>query len=177
MTLETLYFLAGILASLAVVVSLVFVGFQLRHAANQQRIATAAGYYDFFRDHMKAFEDPVLVEIFYRGMEGGWEALEPHERARLSVLYTMVTRGYQVMHYQARMGVFEPDFWKYTQNHFRDNLISKFYLDYWRIRRHHFPPDFQAMVDEMIELGPTAALMPLHGDGSLAEEPAAAPVS
>lgn len=170
MTLESIYFVTGIVASAAVVVSLVFVGVQLRHAANQQKISTAAIYYEIFRDHYKAFEDPVLVDIFYRGLTGGWTALEERERSRLSLLYTVVTRGYQIMHYQAEKGVVEPEFWTYTQNHFRDNLASKFYQDYWQIRRHHFPPNFQAVVDELIALGPTAPLMPGDGNGRGAPE-------
>ena len=159
MTLEQIYFLAGIVSSVAVIASLIFVGFQLRHSANQQRIATAVGYYDIFRDHMKILSEAGMVDLFLRGLEHEGDAFEPADRTRLNVFYTMVTRGYQVMYYQARKNVFEADFWQYTQNHFRDHLASKYYQSFWKARRHHFPPDFRKLVDELIEAGPTAPLL------------------
>ena len=100
MTLEQIYFAAGIISSLAVIASLVFVGLQLRHTANQQRIVAAVGYYDIFRDHMKIMSDTGMVDLFLRGLSEGPESFEPADRTRLNVFYTMVTRGYQVLHYQ-----------------------------------------------------------------------------
>ena len=111
MTLEQIYFLAGIVSSLAVIASLIFVGVQLRHTANQQRIATAVGYYDIFRDHMKILSEAGMVDLFLRGLDHGPEAFEAADRTRLNVFYTMLTRGYQVMHYQAEKKVFEEGFW------------------------------------------------------------------
>ena len=69
MTLEQLYFIAGIVSSVAVIASLIFVGFQLRHSADQQRIATAVGYYDIFRDHMKILSEAGMVDLFLRGLD------------------------------------------------------------------------------------------------------------
>lgn len=159
MTLEEIYFFAGVVSSVAVVASLIFVGFQLRHSANQQRIATAVGYYDIFRDHMKLLGEVGMVDMFLRGLDQEAEAFEEADRTRLNVFYTMVTRGYQVLHYQAEKKVFEEDFWKHTQNHFRDHLASKYYQSFWKARCHHFPPDFRSLVDSLIELGPTAPLL------------------
>ncbi len=162
MTLEHIYFLSGIISSVAVIASLIFVGFQLRHSANQQRIATAASYYDFFRDHMKTLEEATLVDLFLRGLETGPEGFEPAERTKLNVFYTMLTRGYQVMHYQAGKKVFEEDFWLHTQNHFRDHLASTYYQAFWAARCHHFPPSFRDLVDGLIQAGPTAPLLEMN---------------
>ncbi|GGB78709.1 MULTISPECIES: hypothetical protein [Henriciella] len=162
MTLEQTYFLAGIISSIAVIASLIFVGFQLRHSANQQRIATAVGYYDIFRDHMKILSEAGMVDLFLRGLEQGADEFEPAEKTRLNVFYTMVTRGYQVMYYQARKKVFEEDFWQHSQNHFRDHLASRYYQSFWTARRHHFPHDFRKLVDGLIEAGPTAPLLEME---------------
>lgn len=158
-TLEQIYFFAGIVSSAAVVASLIFVGVQLRHAANQQRIESASGYYDVFRDHMKILSEAGMVDLFLKGLEHSPDDFEPNERTRLNVFYTMVTRGYQVLYYQAEQKVFEKDFWLHTQNHFRDHLASQYYQGFWDARRHHFPPDFRQVVDNLIVLGPTAPLL------------------
>ena len=163
MTLEETYFLAGIVSSVAVIASLIFVGVQLRHATNQQRIDSASGYYDFFRDHMKILSEAGLVDLFLRGLDHPPDAFDPDERTRLNVFYTMLTRGYQVLHYQAEKKVFEKDFWLHTRNHFQDHLASKYYQGFWQARKHHFPPDFQRLVDTLIAAGPTAPLLEMPG--------------
>ena len=162
MTLEQAYFLAGIVSSVAVIASLIFVGVQLRHAANQQRIESASGYYDIFRDHMKILSEAGMVDLFLRGLDHAPETFGAADRTRLNVFYTMVTRGYQVMHYHAGKNVFEADFWRYTQNHFRDHLASKYYQGFWTARRHHFPPGFRGLVDELVASGPTAPLLEMQ---------------
>lgn len=159
MTLEQIYFLSGIVASVAVIASLIFVGVQLRHTANQQRIESASGYYDVFRDHMKILSEAGMVDLFLRGLDNPPDAFHSDEVTRLNVFYTMITRGYQVLHYQAEKKVFEKGFWLHTQNHFRDHLASHYYQGFWSARRHHFPPDFQNLVDHLIDLGPTAPLL------------------
>lgn len=162
MTLEQAHLLAGILSSAAVVVSLIFVGVQLRHSAGQQRITSAVGYYDIFRDHMKILSEADMVNLFLHGLNHGPEEFEAADRTRLNVFYTMVTRGYQVMHYQAEKKIFEEDFWVHSQNHFRDHLASKYYQGFWKARCHHFPPGFRKMVDGLIESGPTAPLLEMQ---------------
>lgn len=162
MLLEQIYFLAGIISSVAVIASLIFVGLQVRHSAAQQRIATAVGYYDIFRDHMNILNEAGMVDLFLRGLDHTPDTFEPAERTRLNVFYTMVTRGYQVMHYQAEKNVFEADFWLHTQNHFRDHLASKYYQAFWTARRHHFPLYFRDMVDQLIASGPTAPLLEMQ---------------
>ena len=162
MTLEQVYFLAGIVSSVAVIASLIFVGVQLRHSAGQQRIASAVGYYDIFRDHMKLLNEADLVDLFLRGLDQGPEAFEAADRTRLNVFYTMVTRGYQVMHYQAEKKVFEEGFWLHSQKHFRDHLASKYYQGFWKARCHHFPPGFRDLVDQLIAAGPTAPLLEMQ---------------
>ena len=162
MTLEQVYLLAGIISSVAVIASLIFVGVQLRHAANQQRIESASGYYDIFRDHMKILSEAGMVEVFLRGLDSPPNAFDAADRTRLNVYYTMVTRGYQVLHYQAEKKIFEEDFWLHTQNHFRDHLASRYYQGFWIARRHHFPPGFQSLVDKLITAGPTAPLLEIQ---------------
>lgn len=168
MNLEQVYFIAQIVAAVALVASLVFVGMQMRQSALQQRIATAAGYYDIFRDHMKIMESPELVEAFLRSFEGGTAALTPAEQVKLNVFYTMVIRGYQVLHHHAQQKIFDNDFWEHTQLHLADQLASKYYQEFWALRRHHFTSDFQELVDGLIRTGPRVKIVPAAESGPAA---------
>ena len=164
--LEQIYFAAGIVASISVVASLIFVGMQLRYSADQQRIATAAGYYEIFSDHFKVIENPEMVDLFLRGLDNSWDEFNEAERTKLNVFYTMITRGYQVMHYQASKNVFEHDFWEHTQLHLKDHLGSRYYRDFWSARRRHFPDAFQNLMDRLIEEGPSGPLLILDKEKS-----------
>jgi len=50
-----------------VVVSLVFVGLQLRHNSEQMRIAASTGYYEIYRDHMVGVTSTEFTNLFIKG--------------------------------------------------------------------------------------------------------------
>lgn len=149
MTLEQIYLVSEIFAAAAVVISLVFVGLQLRHNTEQLRISTAAGYYDIYRDHNLCVTNPEFAGVFLRGFDD-FESLNENERTRLFAFYAVITRGYQTLHYQASKKIFDGDLWENTQNHLADLLLSEGHQQYWATRRHHFNPSFQTFVHEII---------------------------
>ncbi len=157
MTLEQAYLIAQILASIAVVVSLVFVGLQLRHNSEQMRIAASTGYYEIYRDHMVGVTSTEFTNLFIKGFEGA-ELLDLCERTQLYAFFAVMTRGYQILHYQFRKKVFDKELWENTQNHLADFLLSKAYQKFWQTRRHHFNPSFQAFVDDLIANRPAHEL-------------------
>ncbi|PHS28261.1 MAG: hypothetical protein COA84_01800 [Robiginitomaculum sp.] len=149
MTLEQAYLIAQILASVAVVVSLIFVGLQLRHNSEQMRISASTGYYEIYRDHMAFSNTEEGTKLFLKGFED-YKLLTLNERTRLFAFYAVMTRGYQVLHYQARKRIFDAELWENTQNHLADLLLSQAYMAFWQTRRHHFNTRFQAFVDDLI---------------------------
>lgn len=162
MTLEQASALAQIFAAVAIVPSLVFVGLQLHANTRQMRIATAAGYYDIYRDHMLPATSQDFADIFQRSFSGQ-EDLNEVDRVRLNSYFAVFTRGYQVLHYQAAQNVFDATFWDGAQNHFADLLASRGFQQYWATRRHHFNPAFQAFTDDLIANRPK---MPIWGLGN-----------
>jgi len=177
MTLEDINYIAQIVAAAAVVASLLFVGLQLRANAKQLRIATEAGYYTIYRDHVLTASSPDVADIFLRGFQGQ-EGLSESERIRLNAYYAVITRGYQVLHHQVRQKVFDTEFWDSAQNHYADLLGSKAYQQYWATRRHHFNPSFQRFTDHLIANHPKAKLIDLpfgKTDGSAAATPPPSP--
>jgi hypothetical protein len=157
MTLEQAYLIAQIIASVAVVVSLIFVGFQLRHNAEQMRITASSGYYEIYRDHMLGATNPELIDLHLRGNET-FDTFTLIETGRLFSYYAVITRGYQILHYQARKKVFDDELWENTQNHLADLLLSQAYQHFWTTRKHHFNSSFQVFVDDLIAHHPKRAL-------------------
>jgi hypothetical protein len=62
----------------------------MRYSADQQRVATAEGYYEMFSDHFKVIEKPEMVDLFLRGLEGGWDEFGVSERTKLNVFNTII---------------------------------------------------------------------------------------
>ncbi len=163
MALEQIYFFAQIIASVAVVVSLIFVGLQLRHNSEQMRVAASTGYYEIYRDHMAGALNAEWAAIFNKGFEE-FESLTPVERTQLFANYAVITRGYQVLHYQARKKVFDDELWENTQNHLADLLVSQAYQHFWATRKHHFNSSFQGFVDDLIDNRPKKRLFSSNKD-------------
>ena len=154
MEIETLYFLTQIVAAIAMIASLIFVGFQLRQNTEQVRIASVQTYYDIMRDHLDpAVNNPEFMEIFLKGFVD-LDKLTVIERSRLYAYYSQTTKGYQVLHFQHGKKVLENELWESAQNHLADMLVSEAYLEFWKTRKHHYNIKFQEFVDDLIETRP-----------------------
>jgi len=150
MEIETLYFLTQIIAAIAMIASLIFVGFQLRQNTEQIRIASVESYYNILSDHLSdTINNPELSELFNRGYNDA-DGLNTLEKNKLFNLYAKITRGYQVLHYQYKKNAFDTEFWDSAQNHLADLLLSKIYVEFWASRRHHYNGEFQELINNLI---------------------------
>jgi hypothetical protein len=111
MTLETIYFLSGIVAAAGVIASLVFVGLQMRQNTKAIRLASATNYQSSLGD-LEFFiaREAEFADLLEKGRTG--QALTPTEELRLSVFYSNVLRIWQNLHVQYVEGVLEPELWQ-----------------------------------------------------------------
>ena len=70
MTLENLYFCSQVVAAIAIIASLIFVGLQVRQSTTTSRAAAAQAFSQQYSDlnHMLLHAD--VREIFVRGLDG-----------------------------------------------------------------------------------------------------------
>jgi len=158
MTIEQVYLLAQIIAAIAMVTSLIFVGFQLRQNTEQIRIASVQTYYEISTGHLAhTINHPALMEIFLKGFSD-LDKLTNLERHRLNALYSQITKGYQVLQYQHSKKVLNTELWESAQNHLADILVSDAYQEFWKTRKHHYNIKFQEYVDDLIKNRPSQQL-------------------
>ena len=158
MAIEQVYFIAQIIAAIAMIASLIFVGFQLRQNTEQVRIASVQTYYDISTGHLVyMINRPELVEIFLKGF-ANLDKLTVIERTRLYALYSQITKGYQVLQYQHSKKVLDTELWESAQNHLADILVSDTYLEFWKTRKHHYNIKFQEYIDDLIKNRPSQQL-------------------
>ncbi|HUO66558.1 MAG TPA: hypothetical protein VMV37_03430 [Gammaproteobacteria bacterium] len=103
---------AQIVAAIGVIVSLVYVGVQIRQAtratklASIQAVETAIG-----RTEELIIQDASFAAILKHGLTASGADLADTDRIRLNVFYRHVLRAYQSAHYQYRHGALDDSVW------------------------------------------------------------------
>jgi hypothetical protein len=101
--------LIEVLGLVAVAVSLVFVGFEVR----QNTIANRAAAYQEHGSHLSnqwfaLAQDPALARIMFTG-EDKWDALNEAEKAQLTYAYIAIFRSYETILLQVEEGLLDQD--------------------------------------------------------------------
>ena len=86
MTLEDIYFIASIIAAFSVVISLVFVGLQVRQNTSATKAAAAQAVHSNFAAWYTSLQsDPALLSLGIKGLKD-YSALSESEKAPNSLL-------------------------------------------------------------------------------------------
>jgi len=142
---------AEILGAAGVILSLLYLGRQIRSAS----LADQRARYEQALTEATAWGESLategdLAEIVLRGLNAGPSALTPVERFRFNASIIKMFRAYEKMTvYSTEGGV--PAWGKKTFDEvFRDLLGFSGFQNYWLERRHWFVPEMQAEIDALI---------------------------
>ena len=150
MDLETVYYIGQTLAVLALIVSLVFVGFQIRQ---NTRATQAASHNDIsiaFSELNQTWADNhALSEIVMKGMNDR-QALNPVEQWR----YDATCRAYfhivHTMFMQARLGVGDKSIMFAEERGLKTVLSTPGGKEFWMENPYGFSEEFRAYIDRLI---------------------------
>lgn len=154
MTLETFYFIAQIVAALAVVASLIFVGIQVhgntreqRNSRNRDWAQRVAPYWSDF------FNNKELCLATMKANQGAaLEELTPYEQFLISMNLMRLMDSFLMTYRQAQEGVDDPIVREQVLSRIR-GLIMLVPLNrqLWRDQlRGRFEPGFRGFVDEIV---------------------------
>lgn len=111
--LEELAYLAEVVASVALVLSLIYVSIQVRQSNISTRLAAVRAVQASIGSLEENFiSDPGLADLLHCGMTGAIEDLPDRDRIRLSVFYRHSLRTFQSAHYHYRKGALEKSIWE-----------------------------------------------------------------
>lgn len=152
--------LAEVVSAIAVVVSLIYVGMQIRQSANASRAATTQAFSQQYADSMFALLDPDFSDVWLRGLSG-LEELEDEERVSFFAMLNAISRMWESFYYQNSIdeldsALLEPWMVQYMDLH-GNNGVKEF----WRIRKHQYSADFVAYIDRRVA---QSNPRPLYGD-------------
>lgn len=149
MSLEQIALVASILSSVAVIMTLVFVGIQLKQNAAVNRMAASlTGVQLLSQNFGRVMENPDLADLVAGGEDKSeWTA---GQRLRASNFLSVSMRHFEVLHTHQRYGIHEEELWLATEARLRESLSNQTVKDWWKLNRHVYAKSFATHVDVII---------------------------
>ncbi len=153
MNLEAMGNLGETIGGVAVVVSLVYLGIQMKHntmsvrSATYQSIVAAAA-----ACNVTLTQSPDLARIFRIGCDDP-EALGEDERVRFWFLCSQFLDIYENLFLQHRNGTVDDDYWLPRAHSYMELFKSPGFLRNWEERREDYAVPFREFVDSMLTDG------------------------
>lgn len=153
MTLEEYAFLAEIIGTAAVVISLVYLALQVRHGISQTQAEARYAFVQATSDiNMSIAQSKQLASVWRRGLENPDE-LDADETMQLWMLIGQYCNAWLVMHQLHTDGQLAKNQWHVVQNDVAAILCSAGGRAFWQIARDAFDPAFKKFVSEIHDKG------------------------
>jgi hypothetical protein len=150
---EKLRDVAELVGIAAIVVSLIFVGLEVRQSAAATRGATQQALADSAREASAALavdkETAVLTLRFFGAND--WSDFSEDERFRVVLLFTSMLRVYENAHYQWSEGNLAPEVWAGWDASMRGLAPMPGVVKYWDERRDYFDESFRVYFEELMK--------------------------
>jgi hypothetical protein len=161
MTLENIYFIGQTIAAVAIVVSLIYVGLQVRQNTTATRTASAQAYVTSDNEIVGLINaSPKLADILHEGANG-LSTLKGGDLIRFMAFHDLVFISFQSFHLQWKKGALDEALWVTYKQSFIDLLQQKGQQEWWTIRRHWFNSEFQDYVEQAL-VGGMGTAKPMH---------------
>ena len=156
MTLEALGNVGELLGGLAVVVSLLYLAFELRANTRTARAAAAAQSQDSLAsiNDLLASEADLAKLVASAAERGSLEGLAPEEAFRLNMLLRANLQRFESMYFLYEAGLLEERVWAVRRYWMAGFLKTPMVAEWWNVERDSscFTPDFIAELESVVGL-------------------------
>ena len=147
MNIESMANYADVIGGAAVIVSLIYVGIQIRrNAKSGQSQANQSAHESLASVSLEVSKDPEFSNFVRRGLIE-FDELSEDERFRIVMLMTTTFRRYENIFYQYKRGFLEEGLWA----GYEQSILLMFYSSggqaFWNIRSLHFSELFRNYLD------------------------------
>ena len=160
MSLQDLGALGETIGGFAVVLSLVYVAYQIRQSSRQIELNTkhirASMYHatndDFYRWYSLVAQEPEIAGLWLRGLRT--EVLSSEEKLRFNSLVSMLFLAYENNFEQLRLGTVQRKTFEITRPDITRLLSRPMIQEWWE--RHGailLTPEFRAAIESLVETG------------------------
>ncbi len=163
MSLESIYFIAGIITGLGVIISLIFVGVQLREQVRESRLAANfLASTEVRKELIRRADDEWYLELREKASTG-LSVLTPVETSRFVLHSGATMRLFEALYYQNRDGRLDDWLWSSVQLPFRQTISHPAFDDYWRTLGQNYTQDFRDHVAEIRGAAPKSLYDEING--------------
>ena len=149
MTLGDLGAVGELVGGLAVIISLLYVGLQIKQSAAASRAATTQAFSKQYSDLNQMIVGAGISDIFARGM-AGLDGLDKGERVSFMAVLSSISRTLESFYMQKEKGdldsrLLEGWFLQYMDLHANPGV-----QEFWEIRKHQYSADFVRFLEDRI---------------------------
>jgi len=146
LNLDTAHKLTEVLAALAVIVSLVFVGLEVRQNTTAVQSAAAQSVHENFATWYTSLQgDDALIEITTRGMRN-YGSLNPTEKGQFIAVFMSFSSHTQNAYYKWQEGSLSPELWRAWELVSMNFFSTSGGKDFWAERSYMFADAFQVYI-------------------------------
>jgi hypothetical protein len=146
--------LAELAGAFGVIVSLLYLGVQIRIQNRESRLNSVSESIRHFNDVLSGIaHDPDLCSIYVRGLSD-FESLDPEERARFSAhvgRFFRVIEGLYEYHLEGRITLHS---WEAMERTLKDIAGTPGTHAWWQSRAHWYGTPFQTYIFDILRSGP-----------------------
>jgi len=162
MPLDQLANIAEISAAVLVIVSLIYVGAQIKQNTKATVISTSQAFVDTFATAVvEISRGKEFTDIFWRGLSG-LSNLHGSETAAFGAWSISTFRTWESFYYRWQEGVFDDRLWAGYKIQFCDLFGYPGIREMWTLRSHQFDEKFREFVDEQIVSAESKPLYASH---------------
>lgn len=149
MSLETIYYIGQTIAVVAIVLSLIFVGVQVRQNTAQARADAAEAAHRSFLDWYYS-QTPEMAAVFVRANED-FDGLSAEDRFLTFTLAMPMLMNLQEAHIKWVEGTLAEERWRFWDEFATIILVPPIVEKIWKVRRMMFSDAFQEYFDSKLE--------------------------
>jgi hypothetical protein len=146
MTLQDWGALGELVGGVAIIVSLVYVGLQIKQSTAAARAATSQAFSEQYSTIILQITKSGFRDIFWRGKDG-LENLKGSEIAAFMALLATIVRFGESFYFQRQEGSIDSRLFDAWLVQTLDLFAQKGPREYWAIRGHQFNPEFVAFFE------------------------------
>ncbi|MEQ8694009.1 MAG: hypothetical protein RIC85_01615 [Gammaproteobacteria bacterium] len=153
MNWEAISAASELVGAVAVVASLIFVGYQLRQNTREIRLSSTNDVLSQFEATIRGIaHDDEISSLLFRGVPDP-ESIEGIEKYRFTLLCQSYYFYLAKAHYQFRSGTLEPAIWDAIRSQMMNFMNAPGLSAYWEKHGWNFPAEFRAYVEQELKKG------------------------
>jgi len=168
MPLGQLANIAEIVAAALVIVSLIYVGLEIRQNTAATHAATGQAWFDTFDGHVGLINSsPTLAGILHRGATG-LSNLQADEIIQFGAFLDQSFTSLEIFYFQWKAGMLDARLWSIQGHALGALLMQPGQRQWWETRRHWFDKEFQEYVNRVMDSGEAKPMHPFSAEPSQA---------